>query len=141
MRDGGESPNDARDPPRGLLIVADPGPDPDDVKALLASVVVHKQRQLRLCGVIANGGGRPIRRARLARCILDRLREPRIPVGVGSAGTPSVEQPHEMLLAGYSETDDARLLDGRALFRSVLRAARPKSLAIVSSPRCATLRT
>lgn len=116
--------------PRDLLLVTDPGPDPDDVKAILTAVVLTKQGELRLRGLICNGGGQPIRRARLARCILDRLHVPDIPVGIGSPGTRSVEQSHEMMLPGYDNVADARLYDGHALFLRVLRSARPKSLVV-----------
>lgn len=118
---------------------ADPGPDPDDVKALLVAAVLHRQRVARLRAVVCNGGMQPRARARLARCILDHVGLRDVPVGVGSEGKPYVAKPHEYAIPGFDEVDASRLLNGAALLAEVLRRARPRSLTVVciSSLRCA----
>jgi len=115
-----------------LLIITDPGPDPDDVKALLIAAVGHRQGGgVHIAGVVANGGGEPLRRARLARCILDTIGAPDIPVAVGSPGVPTLAKPHEYAIDGYAEVDDSRLWDGAELIRSVLTGARRQSLTVL----------
>ena len=66
-----------------LIIVTDPGPDPDDVKALLTAAVKHRHGDIRLLGVVANGGCQARQRAQLARALLNLLECEDIPVGVG----------------------------------------------------------
>lgn len=82
-------------------------------------------------GVITNGGMQPQARATLARCILDALGLPAVPVGIGSEGKEYSCQPHEYRIAGYEQVDIKRLLDGSALLLSVLRESAPKSLTVV----------
>jgi hypothetical protein len=77
-----------------FVLVTDPGPDPDDIKALVVSAMLHKHARIELCAVICNGGGQPRERAALARCVLDHLGVG-VPVGVGSHGVPYSAQPHE----------------------------------------------
>ena len=117
--------------PAEVVVITDVGPDPDDVKALLVLAIAHRQGHIRLSAVVANGGGRPARRAQLARLILDRIGEPAVPVGVGSAGVAIAEQPHECDLRGYDAVDPARLLDGKALLARTLARAAPRAIAML----------
>lgn len=97
------------------------------------SAILHKHGRIALRAVLANGGGEPLARARLARCVLDHVGETRVPVGVGSAGTAAPAQPHEFDLAGYDAVDDARIeLDGGALLLRALRRARAGSVTVVA---------
>ncbi|KAJ1618479.1 hypothetical protein T492DRAFT_453841 [Pavlovales sp. CCMP2436] len=114
-----------------FVLVTDPGPDPDDVKALLVAAMLHLHGRIELCAVICNGGGQPRERAQLARCVLDHLGAVNVPVGIGSEGTPCSAQPHEYGIAGYAAVEPSRLLDGRTLMLKVLQRARPKSLRVV----------
>lgn len=101
------------------------------LQALLVCAIMHKQGQLTLRAVVANGGGQPIRRARLARCVLDHVHADDVPVGIGSAGRETAAQPHEYRLAGYTDVDDAQLHGGAELLRSVLADSADQSLTIV----------
>ncbi|KAJ1634777.1 hypothetical protein T492DRAFT_494962 [Pavlovales sp. CCMP2436] len=114
-----------------FVLVTDPGPDPDDIKALLVAGMLHLHGRIELRAVICNGGGQPRERAQLARCVLDHLGAAGVPVGVGSEGTPYSAQPHEYNLEGFSTVEPSRLLDGRALMLRTLQLARPKSLRVV----------
>ena len=114
-----------------VLLVSDIGPDPDDAKALLIAATMHRERHIALCGVVANGGHQALQRARLARCVLDHLRLPKIPVGVGTAGKESAPMPHEYALPGYDDVDDARLVPGARLIVDVLRSAPARSVRVV----------
>jgi hypothetical protein len=114
-----------------VLLVTDPGPDPDDIKTLLVLAILHQQRELDLCAVVCNGGGQPEKRARLARCILDSLGERAVPVGIGSMGRPYTAQAHEYHLAAYAQVDERRLLPGAELMRGAIAAARPCSMTVV----------
>ncbi|KAJ1627227.1 hypothetical protein T492DRAFT_877045 [Pavlovales sp. CCMP2436] len=114
-----------------FVLVTDPGPDPDDVKALLVAAMLHLHNRIELCAVICNGGGQPRERAQLARCLLDHLGAANVPVGIGSEGTPCSAQPHEYGIAGYAAVEPSRLLDGRTLMLKVLQCAKPKSLRVV----------
>jgi len=114
-----------------VLLVTDAGPDPDDVKALLVLALAHMHGHVRLSAVIANGGGRPDRRAQLVRLILDRIGEPAVPVGVGSAGVSVTEQPHECSMRGFEAIDPARLLDGTALLVRTLARAQPRGVTML----------
>ncbi|KAG8460299.1 hypothetical protein KFE25_011790 [Diacronema lutheri] len=120
-----------------LLLVTDPGPDPDDVKALLVAASLHRDSHISLRAVVANGGGQPRARAALARCLLDHLGLCDVPVGVGSHGVPYDAQPHEYALHGYEHVDAAALPDGAQLMLDALRDAAPKSVlvALISSLR------
>jgi hypothetical protein len=114
-----------------FVLVTDPGPDPDDIKALLVASMLHLHARIDLRAVICNGGGQPRERAALARCVLDHLGAAGVPVGVGSHGVPSTPQPHEFAIANYSAVEPSRLLEGRQLLIRVLQHARPKSLRVV----------
>mmetsp|Transcript_13660 Transcript_13660/g.36568 ORF Transcript_13660/g.36568 Transcript_13660/m.36568 type:complete len:466 (+) Transcript_13660:84-1481(+) len=127
-----------RTAPRPIIIlVTDPGPDPDDVKVLIAATVAHIRGDIVLRCVVCNGGGAPSARARLARCVLDHLRAYEVPVGVGSAGETRTPYSYEYNLDGYHDVDNARLIDGTALIDSVLQNALPRSLTwlLISSLR------
>jgi len=116
---------------QNLVIITDPGPDPDDVKALLVAGVLHRHRTLHLSAVVANGGQQAMRRARLARCVLDKLGAYDVPVGVGSEGKEYKPQPHEYAIDGIDQVDSARLRSGQELLISTLRAAVSNSLTFV----------
>ena len=66
----------ARDAPRvmrpPILIVADPGPDPDDVKVIILAAKEHIDRVVDIKGIICNGGHCARERTALARCVLVR---------------------------------------------------------------------
>ena len=112
-------------------MVTDPGPDPDDVKAILVLAVLHQQGDLELVGVVCNGGGQPLARARLARCILDAVGEADVPVGVGSEGKAYDAMPHEYAIAGYDAVDDSRLVPGHDLVMRALRESPQGGLTII----------
>jgi len=114
-----------------VVVITDPGPDPNDVKALLVLAMAHAHAQIELAAVVANGGAHPARRAQLARLILDRVGESAVPVGVGSAGTFVPEQPHECAMRGFGAVDRARLLDGQALLARTLRRATRSSVTML----------
>jgi len=115
-----------------LLVITDPGPDPDDVKALLISSVLHSKRQLRVRGIVANGGEDPRERAALAKCILDHVGVHDIPIGVGKAGSAAgPPHAHERAIEGFVETRRADLEDGAALIMRILHAAPDKSLTVL----------
>jgi len=116
---------------RSILLITDPGPDPDDVKALIVAAVLHSKRQINLVGVIANGGGQPLARAKLARCVLNHLGVD-VPVAVGSQGKHYEAKPHEFLLPGYEEVDEASFQRGPELLDKVLRAHSKRSLTVVN---------
>ncbi|KAG8463889.1 hypothetical protein KFE25_000057 [Diacronema lutheri] len=92
----------------GFVLVTDPGPDPDDIKALLVAAVLHRHGRIVLRAVIANGGQQADLRAKLARCVLDHVGVLDVPVGIGSAGSEYSAQAHEYQLEGFEEVDLAR---------------------------------
>jgi hypothetical protein len=111
-------------------MITDPGPDPDDVKALLVAAVLHRQGALRLLAVVANGGNKARERALLAKCVLSHADVGDVPVGVGSAGTATTAQPHEYALAPVGE-DAVEVEEGPALLRRTVEAAKNRSLTFV----------
>jgi len=121
----------AKATPRQVIVITDPGPDPDDVKALLVLAMAHRHAHIHLAAVIANGGGRPARRAQLARLLLDRIGQASVPVGIGSLGVTLPEQPHECSVRGFDAVDPARLLDGKALLARTLARAPPKGVTML----------
>lgn len=100
-------------------------------QALLVLAIAHTRGALTARAVVTNGGGQPVERARLALCALDHIGVRDIPVGAGSEGSPYTPQPHEYALAGQSEVDPSRMLDGGALLRSALDGAAARSLTFV----------
>lgn len=104
---------------------------PPSAQALLVLAVAHTRGALTARAVVTNGGGQPVERARLALCALDHIGVRDIPVGAGSEGRPYTPQPHEYALAGQSEVDPSRVLDGGALLRSALDGAVARSLTFV----------
>jgi hypothetical protein len=114
-----------------IVLATDPGPDPDDVKTLLILAILHKQGSIALRGVICSGGGQPAKRAALAKCLLQHLGEPDVPVGVGSVGKPYSAQPHEYDIPGYASVQESELVDGHELIMGLLREAKPASLTMV----------
>lgn len=114
-----------------MVVITDPGPDPDDAKVILLLGIAHLGRQISLRAVVCNGGAQARERAGLARCLLDHIGAQRVPVGIGSAGSPTSARPHEFNLPGYAEVDPARLLDGSELLRSALRRSSRKSVRLL----------
>lgn len=88
------------------LIACDPGPDPDDVKVLLAAAMLHADaghhNGFTCAGVVCNGGGCARSRAQLAKAVLRRAGAPDVPVAVGAAGVPKPQMPHELALEGVA---------------------------------------
>lgn len=114
-----------------LVLITDPGPDPDDCKVILVLAVAHLKGQIRLVAVVANGGAQATDRARLARCLLDHVEAYDVPVGIGSAGIPTEAQPHEYALPRYADVDPSCLLDGAELIRRALLDAPRKSVRLL----------
>lgn len=115
-----------------MLIVSDPGPDPDDVKAILIASVLHRKRQLKLRGIVANGGSEPRERAALAKCILNHVNVHDVPVGVGKPTTQgSHAQAHERDIDGFADVRRDMLEDGHALMMRVLLSSPAKSLTVL----------
>jgi hypothetical protein len=99
---------------------------------------MHKQRAVKFVGVVANGGGQPEARAKLARCILNALGATMIPVGVGSFGKEYASMPHEYGIEGYDAADahgasgqSLRLERGDELIARVLSSSPSASLTVV----------
>lgn len=117
--------------PPSFLLITDPGPDPDDVKAILALAVYHKVGRLQLKGVVANGGHEAEARALLARAALDYVGASDVAVGVGSQGLEQPPQPHEYDMPGFSRTMAPFLQHGFTLLQRIIASAAPKSLTVV----------
>jgi len=94
-----ENPNQ----PPNLVIVCDPGPDPDDVKVLLIAAHLHARGVIRVRGVVCNGGGKgqPIKRAALAAAVWEHTGAAPVAVGVGSEGKEYTSSLHEYRLEGF----------------------------------------
>lgn len=122
----------APQPEEGIVLITDPGPDPDDVKALLILGVLHRQRKIRLHAIVTNGGQQADLRARLALCIMDWIGVRDVPIGVGSAGKAYVAEAHEYAISGFDTADISRLMQGPKLLSSVLHAAGERSLTFVA---------
>lgn len=111
-----------------VLLVTDPGPDPDDVKAILIAAMEHLAGRMRLLGVVANGGGDSGRRARFAKRLLDLVGLRRVAVGAGSNGKPQVPRPHEYALEG---AEDTVVGNGAQVMASAVKHAKAKSITFV----------
>ena len=101
--------------PVSLVLITDPGPDPDDTKAIVVAASLHRLGTIRFAALVANGGHQAFQRAQLARCVLAHLGVSDVPVGVGSAGKPYVAQAHEYALKGFGAISSADVTDGHAL--------------------------
>mmetsp|Transcript_4299 Transcript_4299/g.12114 ORF Transcript_4299/g.12114 Transcript_4299/m.12114 type:complete len:367 (-) Transcript_4299:356-1456(-) len=119
--------------PPAVVLVSDPGPDPDDAKGILLAAHFHMAKQVRLLGVICCGGGQSRERARLCRRIL-QLCYPRlkIPVAVGAQGAhkPHTPAPHEYDVPGFESTTTDGMPSGTALLRKLLAEAEDNSLTV-----------
>ena len=111
-----------------LVIVTDPGPDPDDVKTILSSAIKHRGGQIRVHGVVCNGGHQAEQRARLAKALLKYLRCDDIPVAIGSSGKPYEPKPHEYAFPGVEHVQASELREGNDLLLELLQRAAPHSL-------------
>ena len=82
-----------------VLVVCDPGPDPDDVKVVITAARCHLNRDLDIRGFVCNGGHQAVERATLARCVLAQVDHgsslASIPVCAGTAGQPYTPKDHE----------------------------------------------
>ena len=118
-----------------VVLVADPGPYPDDVKGILLAAHFHFTKRLKFLGVICCGGGESERRARLAKRILE-LCYPKlnIPVAIGSQGSESKRHtpaPHEYDIDGFAQTTTKGMPKGTDLLLSLLKQAKDRSVTIV----------
>jgi len=111
-----------------VVIICDPGPDPDDAKTLLLAATKHHNNKLILLGVVCNGGHQAEQRARLAKAILNFMGLHRIPVGVGSSGQPYEPKDHEYAFPGWDRVARSDLQDGESLLRRILTQAAPRSI-------------
>lgn len=126
---GGSGDAGPSDPPcLQLVIVTDPGPDPDDVKTILSSAIKHRSGQVHLHGVVCNGGHQAEPRARLAKALLKYLRCDDIPVAIGSSGKAYEPKPHEYAFPGVEDVRPSELRQGRELLLELLERAAPRSL-------------
>ena len=70
-----------------LVIIADPGPDPDDVKVIMMAAAQHRAGEIDIAGILTNGGHQAKERGALARAVLHAFgQENAIPIGVGCPG-------------------------------------------------------
>ena len=113
-----------------VVLLTDPGPDPDDVKVLVMAAMFHRAGKASIKAVIANGGGEAENRATLAKAVLNAVNAKDIPVGVGSEGLDKKPGPYEYSLAGFEEVDRSELHDGHELLVQTLREASPRSITI-----------
>lgn len=125
----------ARVPPEAIVIT-DPGPGPDHVKAVVIAAILHRRKQWRLLAIVCNGGHQALERARLVLCLLDHLQVRDVPVGVGSPGAPHQPRAYEYALDGY-DTVDARRASSRSLLVDRLAEAGHKNVTVIvlSNPR------
>lgn len=118
-----------------VLLVCDPGPDPDDVKVLLCAAALHRASSVpfELLGVVCNGGGDALGRARLAKAVLRQAGAPDVPVSAGSAGVARRARDYEYALPGWADAAAAVEEEGSLLLR-VLRDERhgPGSVSVVA---------
>jgi len=131
---------------RTLVLVTDPGPDVYDVIALLMAASLHLQGRVVLAAVICNGGGvdpktgtpLAVRRAALARVLLDYFNLYDVPVGVGS---PTMVEARDFVsplayqfdFPGFdSVAAEAHLFaDGQTLLVDTLRRVEGRSVTFV----------
>ncbi|KAG8470407.1 hypothetical protein KFE25_008828 [Diacronema lutheri] len=79
-----------------MVLITDPGPDPDDMKTMLIAGILHRQKEIKMHAIVANGGHQAERRAKLALCLMDLIGVRDVPVGIGSEGKPYVAQAHDL---------------------------------------------
>lgn len=123
---------------RKMLLIADPGPDPDDTKVVIAAAMLHKRRVLRVEALVCNGGQQQLERTALARTILQHIgMASAIRVGVGEpvAKEPYQPKPHEYAIPGYGRAlkelkSSPTRYYGRTLILQVLREAQEHSLTV-----------
>lgn len=98
----------------------------------MVAATLHLRGHIILRAVICNGGGQPVERAQLARCVLDHVGSHDVPIGHGSEGKPYSAQPHEYNIVGFgSEVARRRIFPGQQLLLKTLRAAPPLSITFV----------
>lgn len=114
-----------------VVLVTDNGPDPDDAKAILIAATLHIRGDIRLLGVVANGGGHALERAKLSRAILDNAGAESVPVGVGSTGRFTTPNDYEFALEGYEKVAVEALRDGAELLDTAIRTSAERGLHLV----------
>lgn len=140
-----------------ILIVADPGPDPDDVKVIILAQHFHREGEIDVRGIVCNGGNQARERAALARAVVrlgtgDDEADPAsitaLRIAAGTNGTQQyTPSPHEYAVEGFDEelaaldrrgdgsdggdsSDGSDGADGGALGLEVLREVGPRSLIV-----------
>lgn len=133
-------------PAARVVIFCDPGPDPDDIKVVVAAAVLHRQGQLKLEALICNGGNQAAERTALAKAVLANVRssshnsadisdgEIRVAMGVDSPQKYE-PKPHEYNFEGFDEAlkeirAQENAYDGSAVFIDILQSADPQSITL-----------
>jgi len=119
-----------------MLIVTDPGPDPDDIKVIVSAGMLHKSQVVNVEAFICNGGHQARERTALCNIVLEHIgMRNQIPVGIGEEIKAYTPKAHEYALPGYEgalrETMmHPELFDGKRIFMDTLRNSVDKSLTV-----------
>lgn len=119
-----------------VIIVADPGPDPDDCKVIVAAGMLHRQGVMKTEAIICNGGHQARERTALARAILAHISmAAEIRVAVGQKIKEWKPKAHEYKIRGFDSALQSiqrspGTYDGATLFLEILQKARAKTLTI-----------
>jgi len=119
-----------------LVIVTDPGQDPDDEMTLILARALADMGLVQVVAVVANLSPSDAR-ARLARGTLDTLQMRDVPVGVGSDGNAPGRAEHftsTIKALGPKHQylrRDAEHADGAALLKATFEAAAPASITLL----------
>lgn len=119
-----------------VIIVADPGPDPDDCKVIVAAGMLHRQGVMKTQAVICNGGFQSRERTALAQCLLTHISmESEIKVGIGENIKEWKPKAHEYKIRGFETAlyvinEHPERYDGAGIFLQTLKQAPNKSLTI-----------
>lgn len=119
--------------PRGknvnVVHLAAPGPDPDQVNALMGAACMHRAGLFRLRAVICSGGHQSVARARLAATVLEGMGVEGVPVGAGAPGVMHTVLPYEYSIHLHSGIPQ----DGATLLLNTITASAPKSVTIINT--------
>jgi inosine-uridine nucleoside N-ribohydrolase len=112
-----------------ILLITDPGLDPDDVVAIMTLVGMQRRGSIRLLGVVANTAPAHLR-ARLAKGVLNALGLGDVPVAIGTnCNTTHDVKPYEF---DFALADESELIqDGAPFMEEVLRDAATKSVTLL----------
>src|SRR5437016_7619687 len=112
-----------------ILLITDPGLDPDDVVAMMTLVAMQRRGKVRLLGVVANTAPAHLR-ARLAKGVLNALGLGDVPVAIGTnCNTTHDVKPYEF---DFALADESELIqDGAPFMEEVLRDAATKSVTLL----------